>query len=235
MEQIEENDSMRIEGTYTFPGAIERVFTALTDAERLRSVLPGCERVIQLGPPEPDGAVAFEARIRSAPDGKPVTMTAMAVAVRRPAHLRLELHGRTPRGRFTGTGLIDLVAQDDFTLLAFVWDLDADSNPAAEQRSAREAVREYIRASCERLAAALRAEAESFSRASPVSRGNAAGDVEVTTPRGKIVRLRAAPQSTTAANVWIQRVAWMTTGMLLGVSAIGLLMGLARWFSDRER
>lgn len=234
MERIEGNDSMRIEGTYTFPGAIERVFTTLTNAEQLRGILPGCERVIQLGPTGLDGAVSFEARIQSAPDGKPVTMTATAVAARRPAHLRLELHGRTPRGRITGTGLIDLVAQEDFTLLAYVWNLDMDSISSAQQHAARDAAWEYIRASCERLTGALRVEAASISRASPLPTGNAMDEGEVMTPRGKIVRLRAMPQAT-AAGAWIQRAAWMTTGIFIGISAIGLLMGLARWFSDRER
>jgi hypothetical protein len=33
----------------------------------------------------------------------------------------------------------------------------------------------------------------------------------------------------------MQRAAWVATGMLIGVTTIGLLMGLGRWFNDHER
>lgn len=229
---------MRIEGTYTFPGAIDRVFMALTDAEQLRHILPGCERLIQLGPAEPDGAISFEARIQCAPDGKPVTMTATAVAARRPAHLRLGLRGRTPRGHLAGSGLIDLVEQDEFTVLAYLWDFDVDAIASEARQPMQEAARQYIRAACEQLAHTLQAEVMSAARAAPGATSDEEGRLDVTTPRGRIVRLpatsRLSPLSLTTG-AWVQRVAWMSTGMLIGISAIGLLMGFARWFNEHER
>ena len=58
---------MRIEGTHTFSAPIARVFAILTDPDTLQQVIPGCERLIQFGPPDADGAVALEARVRFGP------------------------------------------------------------------------------------------------------------------------------------------------------------------------
>lgn len=223
---------MRIEGTYTFAGTIERVYAALTNAERLGGVLPGCERLIQLGPSSSDGAVSFQARLRAAPESGPVTMTATAVAARRPAHLRLELRGRTASGPVTGSGLVDLVAQDEHTIAAYVWDVEVSEGALERQRAMREAAQRYIREVCERLAKTLLSEAEAEAEAGEVAM------LEVQTPRGKIVTLPAgmgALAREPAATGWAQRVAWMTTGMLIGVSAIGLLAALGRWLHDHER
>jgi uncharacterized protein len=169
VEQSEEQMTMRIEGTYTFPGASDRVFVALTSAEQLARTLPGCERLIQLGPASPDGAVSFQARLRAMPDSGPVTTTVTAVAARRPAHLRLKLHGRTESGPITGSGVVDLVEQEDYTILAYVWDVEVGEIAAERQRTMRDTAHQYIRTVCERLGSALRADAERESRAAPVA------------------------------------------------------------------
>ena len=245
MEWSEEKTTMRIEGTYTFRGASDRVFAALMNADQLGRILPGCERLIQLGPASRDGAAAFEARLRARPGDAPVTMTATAVAARAPAHLRLELRGRVGSGPVTGSGVIDLVAQEDHTIVAYVWDVDTGDLVPEQQRAMREAARQYIGAVCERLASALLVEIEQETRATTATTMVATptttdGDetvLEVTTPRGKIVKLPAASASplTPAASAWAQRMAWMTTGMLIGVSAIGLLSALSRWLNEHER
>jgi len=229
---------MRIEGTYTCPGTIERAFAALTNADQLARMLPGCERLIQLGPLLPDGAASFQVRAHATPAGSLVTMTATAVAARWPVHLRLELRGRTGSDPITGSGLIDLVAQEGYTLLAYVWDVDAGAIAPERQRAMRETARQYVREVCERLAGILLAEAEQAAGVTPITALRDDKTLEVTTPRGKIVKLPAAsgrsPLSPVAA-AWMQRAAWMTTGMLIGVSAIGLLMAFGRWLNDHEQ
>lgn len=238
VERSEEMMTMRIEGTYTFPGTIERVFAALTNADQLGRVLPGCERLIQMGPASPDGAASFQGRLRPEPEGGPVTLMATAVSARRPANLRLELRGRTEGGPITGSGLVDLVAQEDYTVVAYVWDVELLGDIAPErQRAMRDATRQYIRVVCERLAIALRTEAEQAALAAVTSAVDHEGEtLEVTTPRGKIVKLPAvASVPSLSPGAWMQRAAWMTTGMLIGISAIGLLTALGRWLNDHER
>jgi carbon monoxide dehydrogenase subunit G len=239
VEQSEEQMTMRIEGTYTLPGTSDHVFAALTSAEQLGRALPDCERLIQLGPASPDGAVSFQARLRAMPGSGPVTATVTAVAARRPAHLRLKLHGRTQSGPITGSGVVDLVEQEDYTILAYVWDVEVGDIAAERQRAMRDAAHQYIRVVCERLGSALRTDAEREPRAAASVAAMREGEMlEVTTPRGKIVKLPAttsAPPLSAAGSAWVQRAAWMTTGMLIGVTTIGLLMGLGRWFNDHER
>ena len=55
---------MRVEGTYTFPGAIGQVFAALINPDALARAIPGCERFIQLGPTTSQEETAYEARLR---------------------------------------------------------------------------------------------------------------------------------------------------------------------------
>lgn len=238
VERNEGNKTVQIEGTYTFPGEIDRVFAALTDADQLRHLLPGCQRLIQLGPAAPDGAIAFEARLKIEPDGGVATMTMTAVAARHPTHLRLRFHGRMPGGPIAGGGVIDLVAQDDFTLLAYVWEPEVTGVSSERQRTMRDAAQRYIRVVCERLASTLSAARAQTDRPAPARMVSNADVSQVTTPRGRIVRLTRMPGAAplpASATMWAQRVAWMTTGVLIGVSAIGLLMGLARWLNDHER
>src|SRR5260370_33395353 len=81
---------MRVDGTYTFSGSSARLLAALEDAETLARVVPGCERLLQLGPAG-DGTLAFEARMHMA--GAIVTATVHASVTRAPARLRLDLRG----------------------------------------------------------------------------------------------------------------------------------------------
>ena len=234
---------MRIEGTYTFPVAIERVFAALTQPDEIGRALPGCERLIQFGPAAADGAASFEARLRPAPDAGIYTMRINGVAARRPAHLRLELRGRGPHGPLTGSGLIDLVAQDEFTVGAYVFDLvydpDTSGVPQAGAREAQVAGQRYARTVCERLAEALRPErpSDGITEAVPLHRPARMRVVArgVRTPQGRILALPAAPSvSPLSANAsaWIERLGWMATGMVMGMAALGLLVAISRWLGN---
>lgn len=239
----EEGDEMRIEGTYTFPAAIERVFAALTEPDTLRQALPGCERLIQLGPAAPDGAATFEVRLRPAPDAGIYTLRITGVVSRRPAHLRLELRGRGPHGPVRGSGLIDLVAQDEFTVGAYVFDLMFDPAAAgaatAESRVAQLGGQRYARTVCERLADVLRPERPSDGAAEVVEPRRAARMRVVArgvrTPQGRILALPAASSGSPLsanANAWIERIGWMATGMVMGMAALGLLVAITRWLGD---
>lgn len=232
---------MRIEGTYTFPAAIEWVFAALADPEALDHMLPGCERLIQFGPAATDGAASFEARLRPAPEAGIYTIRITGVAARRPAHLRLALRGRGPLGPLTGSGLIDLVAQDDFTIGAYVFDVDVTGVPEERVREARAAGHRFARTACERLAGALRPEHVEKGEPERVPSGSMAAHQRIVargvrTARGRIIALPAAPSvSPLSANAdaWIERISWMATGMVMGMAALGLLVAVSRWLGEQ--
>lgn len=215
---------MRVEGGYTFPAEIERVYAALTTAEGLERTLPGCERLIQLGPAGDDGEATFEARLRQ--DGDVVTARLAYVAARHPAHARFAIEVFGASGPVRGRGLFDFVDQGTHTVGAYVLDLKAAADRGAA--SSAERAQAFIQAMCEALARRLRDDALLGSMpALPPG-------VAVRTPRGRIVALRR--EGTAQANspaLWAQRAAWMGAGLALGVGALALVTSVARWLADR--
>jgi carbon monoxide dehydrogenase subunit G len=212
---------MRIEGTHTFPAPIDSVFAILTDPDRLQHAIPGCERLIQLGPPEADGATALEARLRTGPGANVYALHMNLGSVRRPAHLRLEVAGRGPQGAICARGRIDLVAQEQQTVGAYVWDIEGD--PTGERRTLGEdAGRRFARAVCQHIAEQLRVE-----QGSPNGRHAVEGTV-ARTPHGQIVILPRASVALLPEQPVLRRVAWMTAGLAVGLAAIGLAIQLVR-------
>jgi len=222
---------MRVDGTYTFSGSSARLLAALEDAETLARVVPGCERLLQLGPAG-DGTLAFEARVRM--DDGIVTATVHASVTRTPARLRLDLRGYGQQaGPFEGAGTLDLVEREGHTVLAYALEV-ALPMLALERHAALAAeAQHFIRACCERLAPALRPAAETAV--------DGHGDeqekiVAVTTPRGRIIALRGAarePAMAFGASAWTERALWMGMGLLLGVGLISLALSLLRRLEDR--
>lgn len=224
---------MRIEGAFTFAATSERVYGALVDAETLARVLPGCERVIQMGPADVNGQTRFEARVRPSAGAHATTATVILNPSRRPERLSLDLRGYGPAGAFTGDGRIDLVAQETHTVVAYVWDVSLAHGAEAEQGSLIAAGRAFARTLCERINQTLRTVTE----VAPLPNG-AGALVTARTSRGSIVALRGrAPTPALAfrASVWTQRAIWMGTGFAIGVGAIGLTLNALRKLADQER
>jgi carbon monoxide dehydrogenase subunit G len=222
---------MRVDGTYTFSGSSARLLAALEDAETLARAVPGCERLLQLGPAG-DGTLAFEARVRME-DGI-VTATVHASVTRTPARLRLDLRGYGQQaGPFEGAGTLDLVEREGHTVLAYALEV-ALPMLALERHAALAAeAQHFIRACCERLAPALRPAAETAA--------DGHGDeqekiVAVTPPRGRIIALRGAarePAMAFGASAWTERALWMGMGLLLGVGLISLALSWLRRLEGR--
>ena len=136
---------MRVEGGQTVAGEAAGVFAALLDADALARAIPGCERLIQLGPPGAGGAVAFEARVRAA--GAVSTVSIHVTAARPPAYLRVELRGAGPGNAFSARGAVDLVPRDGHTALAYAFDVEATGAASVSAEACRqiaETIRERI-------------------------------------------------------------------------------------------
>lgn len=224
---------MRIEGTYTFPATSELVYAALADVVTLREALPGCERLIQLGPADADGGASIEARIHGDASAHATTVSVHTRAARPPAHLQLDVHGYGPYGAFHGSGHIDLVGQENYTIVAYVWDLTLDAALTADgQRAARNAGERYARRLCEHFSGQLLERGYGA-----LSQNDEPLVIEARTSRGRIVALRQrapAPALAFRASVWTQRTLWMGTGFVLGIGAIGLTLNVMRRISEQE-
>ncbi len=216
---------MRLEGTYTFPAPSDCVLAALTNPDAVHRAIPGCERLVQLGPTAADGTIHYEARVRGADAAHVATASISVVATHQPAHLRIEFRGRGPAGSLSGHGRVDLVERDGRTIGAYAWELAA-ADPASGER--------FARTFCERLATMLRASGGEHTAPASIA---SPSQVAVRTPRGTIAALprRRAPRALSEDIAgWGQRALWMGTGLLIGMSAIGLSVGLAHWISDRD-
>lgn len=240
----ERKEVMRIEGSYTIPGRIERVYEALLDPTLLWRILPGCERLMQMGPPAAGGVVTFEVRMRPATNVPPVTVTLDVAPKRRPARLEFSLRGQGAGMSLTGRGGIDLVEDGQHTIAGYAIEIAPVGDTTVVPQAG--AVQALARVACERLAQALVAQRLLAEQDAEEQGGVSSGadpaparreGLAIRTPRGRIVALPAKNATgggalrTLRTSEWAQRAAWMAAGMVLGMSVIGLMLALGRWLS----
>ncbi|MGE5335019.1 MAG: CoxG family protein [Nitrososphaerota archaeon] len=215
---------MRIEGTYTFPAPIEQVFSALTHPDVLGEIIPGCERLVQLGPATSDQSPVYEIRLRRGPGADVYTLTLTLSTVQSPAHLRADLDGRGPDGPFSGHGSIDLVQKDGQTVVTSVWEVKSPvlaGLPAGRQSAWNDSAEQFAGAFRDRAASAIRSAATS-----------SASTQHVTTPRGRVVILpRSSELLSPEQRVLVRRALWLGGGLLAGLAAIGVIVGVMRRLS----
>lgn len=212
---------MRIEGTYTFPAPIEQVFSALTHPDILSQVIPGCERLVQLGPANDGHPPVYELRLRRGPGAEVYTLTLTLTSVQEPKHLRADLDGRGPDGPFSGHGLVDLVQKDSQTLAATVWEVKAPvlaGLPAERRTTWNETAERFAVTVRDRVTGALR---EAAHKPDSVR--------HLKTPRGRVVILPAsAARLAPERQRQLRLAAWIGGGLLVGLAAIAMIVGLAR-------
>lgn len=221
---------MRVEGGQTVAGEAAGVFAALLDADALARAIPGCERLIQLGPPGAGGAVAFEARVRAA--GAVSTVSIHVTAARPPAYLRVELRGAGPGNAFSARGAVDLVPRDGHTALAYAFDVEATGAASVSAEACRQ-IAETIRERISTNVRATHAGEPTIVAVEPLAELEA---VQITTPRGRIVALPPLPPGEAALTVplWARRALWMGAGALLGISAIVVMSAVVRRLVDGD-
>jgi uncharacterized protein YndB with AHSA1/START domain len=198
---------MEITGSHTFPAPVERVYAALLNADLLAQMIPNCERLIQFGPPDADGATQLEARIRT--DKKPTTQIAQVTVRPYPETNTIGVDLRwhedaagEPRARAAG-GELRLDEQGDTTVSA--WELHTQG--AADDLS-EVAARGFADALFARIDATLTAQGRLVASAEMA----AGGELFVRTPYGTIAMARSEP-------VWGS---WLRTALLLGGVALAL-------------
>lgn len=227
---------MRVEGTYTFPGAIEQVFAALTNPDALARAIPGCERFIQLGPTTDQHETAYEARLRLGQRRQPYTIALTLISTRRPTYARLDLRGHGSAGPITGSGSLDLVEQDSHTVVAYRFTFNGAELPEVGDLPSQSA--SFIaRATCAHLADEIYAATEEAAALAPRSNGVASTTGDYVTARGRIVtrvRGRAARRAAQPPLAWTERAIWMSVGLAMGLGAIALAAGIVRRFGAHD-
>jgi carbon monoxide dehydrogenase subunit G len=212
---------MRIEGTYTFPAPIEQVFAALTHPDMLSQIIPGCERLAQLGPSDAHHPPIYEIRLRRGPGADVYTLTLTLTDAHAPTSLRADFDGRGPDGPIGGHGIVHLVAHDTQTLATATWEVKSPAlaGMAAERQSGwNDSAEQFARSLRDRATSAIFAVG-----AGPASVRH------LTTPRGRVVILpRGNAALSLEQRMALRRAVWLGGGLLAGLAAIGFIVGIVR-------
>lgn len=245
---------MQIEGSYSFPAPAESILTALADADALAAAIPGCERLIQLGPARRDGSTRYEARLRLHDTVYIADLTVCPDP--NASRLELRIDGRGPAGRFRGSGTLALgdatkdAENDGHTHATYTLELEAPGLSADEAHAlANGSGRLFACAICDQLTEDVRARAKRQTSAEPDEAEDAEGadDAEellrigrvdrllrAKTPLGEIVAL-PSEKPETFSPLWFQYAGGMLAGLAVGLSVIALTTAtMRRLFGPRH-
>ncbi len=218
---------MRIEGTYLFNAPIERVYAALTNPDAIRAALPGCERVIQLGPPDAASQIHGEARLALGHAGVPDTFAWSLTPARIPKQFSVRASSSAGAALpLVVAGSVDLAARDGQTVAAYVWDVTGTAPAGGNAATSPFAAAAFLKRVGEALDARLAATDQSratLAEALPILRADSA--------RGRITLLPAEPATEpvmTRLRPILNRGLWVAAGLTVGVA---LLAGLAATLS----
>jgi hypothetical protein len=197
---------MEITGSQTFHAPIERVSSLLLDPDLLAAVIPGCERLIQFGPPDAAGATQLEARVSS---GEPATTRIVQITLRPEANavkadLRWHEDAAGANQAPEANCELRLDTGDDTT--AGAWTFRSQTAP---DDLTEDAVRGFVEALCANLDASLQRKSQQPAQGET----NSGNELFVRTPYGTIAMAR--PES-----VWG---GWVRTAALVG--GVALVLG----------
>jgi hypothetical protein len=214
---------MEITGSHTFRVPAERVSSLLLDADLLAAAIPGCDRLIQLGPPDASGVTHLEARIRS---GEPATTRIVQISLLPDADaitadLRWHEDASGDNQAREADCALRLDAQGDTT--TGDWTFSAETAP---DDLTEDAVRGFVEALCANIDATLERQDQQPAQ-SQISAGN---ELFVRTPYGTITMAR--PES--AWGAWA-RTAALVGGVALALgSVIALAVMITRALNERR-
>jgi len=107
---------MKLEGSYTFDAPRDVVWQALMDPEVLAKVMPGCEKLEQVGENEYEGAIKIKVGpVQGQFQGK-VTLA----DINAPDSYNMTVDGKGAPGFMKGQGQVTLEPQGDTTLMHYV-------------------------------------------------------------------------------------------------------------------
>lgn len=179
---------MKISGSYTIDAPRDIVWEALNDIEVLARVVPGCERLEQVGDNEYEGTIKIGIQaIRGVYNGR-----IRIEDIDPPNHYKLIASGKSANGVVDGVGTVDLVSQEGKTLLMYGGEAQVGGTLASVgQRLIEGASRQLINQSLKALA-----EQVATRVAAPVAAGAPPPAVEAPAVAGIEAPAAAAPPTT---------------------------------------
>lgn len=106
---------MQLSGEFTFDAPRQVVWDFLMDPEVLQACLPGAEGMTEVGPDEYTATMKVGiAMIKGTFSGKVKILDKVE-----PTSYRMEVEGSGPQGQVSGSGTLELVAQDNQTTVRY--------------------------------------------------------------------------------------------------------------------
>jgi len=199
---------MEITSSHTLRAPVERISSLLRNPDLLAVAIPGCERLIQFGPPDTDGATHLEARVRS---GEPATTPIVQITLHPDADaikadLKWHEDAAGANQAREANCELRLDTQDDATVGA--WTFRAETAPDDLDDLNEDAVRNFAESLCAHIDATLERQDQQPAQGE-IHAGN---ELFVRTPYGTITMARPEP-------VWG---GWVRTAALVGGVALAL-------------
>lgn len=189
---------MKISGSYTIDAPREIVWEALNDIEVLARIVPGCERLEQVGDNEYEGTIKIGIQaIRGVYNGR-----IRIEDIDPPNHYKLIASGKSANGVVDGVGTVDLVNQDGKTLLVYGGEAQVGGTLASVgqrliEGASRQLINQSLKALAEqvatRVAAPVAAGAPATVEAPAAARVEAPAAVSAEAPAAPAAEAPAAP------------------------------------------
>ena len=109
---------MKLEGTYTFDAPQDVVWSALLDPDVLAKVMPGCEKLEQIGENEYSGLI----KIRVGPVQGKFQGKVLLADINEPDSYSMVVDGKGAPGFMKGEGQVKLEAQGNSTIMHYTGD-----------------------------------------------------------------------------------------------------------------
>ena len=166
---------MELSGTYTFNAPRDLVWQALLDPEVLAKVMPGCEKLEQVGENEYQGLI----KIRVGPVQGEFQGNVRLSDINAPDSYHMTVDGKGAPGFMKGEGQVRLEPQGDSTLMHYSGKAQVGGRIASVgQRLLDSSAKALIRQSLDGLHEQIKARAQTEANASTTSSLTAAGGTE---------------------------------------------------------
>lgn len=212
---------MKVEGSHPFEAPREVVWPTLLDPHVLAKIMPGCEKLDQIGDNEYEGIIKIKVGpVQGTFNGK-VTLANIDA----PNGYEMQVSGKGPAGFVNGTGKLWLEGNNGQTILHYTGDADVGGKIASVgQRLMDTSARAVIRQSLEGLGQQISARQQAETDHAPIPEVAAPTQTEFALGVAQEMLRDFTSQDDNRTLLYV---------VLGGIGALLVVRGLVEWFTSR--
>ncbi len=212
---------MKVEGSHPFEAPRELVWPTLLDPHVLAKIMPGCEKLDQIGENEYEGIIKIKVGpVQGTFNGK-VTLANIDA----PNSYDMQVSGKGPAGFVNGTGKLWLEGSNGHTILHYTGDADVGGKIASVgQRLMDTSARAVIRQSLEGLGQQIAARQHAETDDAPIPEIAAPTQTEFALGVAQEMLRDFTSQEDNRTLLYV---------VLGGLGALLVIRGLLEWFTSR--